>query len=66
MVQPCKQDCPLRSATCHSTCPEWAKWEQFKKELYAQREKENVIRNYACESSDRVKRKNFHKHGKWE
>ena len=64
MIQPCLKDCPRRSAECRSTCLEWAKWERFKKELYARREQENVVRNYACESSDRIKRKSFNKRKK--
>ena len=64
MVQPCEKDCPGRSADCHSHCKRWAAWEHYKKELYSQRETDNLIRNYACESSERIKRKSFNKRKK--
>jgi hypothetical protein len=29
MDNPCVRDCPKRSATCHSSCPEYAKFNQY-------------------------------------
>ena len=29
MDNPCVKDCPRRSATCHSSCPEYAKFDQY-------------------------------------
>ena len=29
MKNPCVRDCPRRSATCHSYCPEYAKFDQY-------------------------------------
>lgn len=35
--QPCKQDCPNRSAECRRTCIEWAKFEFRKRIEYERR-----------------------------
>lgn len=45
MKHPCTKDCPLRSATCHSTCPEWKKYEAWKIEDQKQRDKVYEYRN---------------------
>ena len=34
---PCDKHCPRRSATCHVTCPDWAKYEKKRAEEYAER-----------------------------
>lgn len=43
MKHPCTKDCPLRSATCHSTCPEWKKYEAWKAE---DQKKKEAVYNY--------------------
>lgn len=58
MKQPCRQDCPRRTATCHGACPEWAAWEEFKRQEYARRSRENVIKDYMCALSAKLKHKN--------
>lgn len=49
MEQPCKRDCPRRSADCRRDCPDWAAWEDFKKQEYARRNRERVKRDYVLE-----------------
>ena len=57
MIQPCRQDCPDRSATCHSTCEKWAAWEEHKKQVYARRSRDNVMKYYMCALSAKIRRK---------
>ena len=32
MKNPCVQDCPRRTATCHADCPDYAKYAAWRKE----------------------------------
>lgn len=32
--QPCKKDCPDRSAECHAVCEKWAEYSEIMKTLY--------------------------------
>lgn len=57
MKQPCKQDCPERSADCHIHCERWAEWERYKKQEYARRDQENVMKYYMCALSAKIKHK---------
>ena len=45
---PCKRDCPKRTATCHATCPEYKKYAAKKKRereaRQAIKEQENMVR----------------------
>lgn len=59
---PCTPDCPRRSATCHSTCKEYQEYEKAKKVEYQERARQQVIKDYYCEMSDRIKTKQFRKH----
>ena len=38
--QPCKQDCPGRSAECKCSCEKWAEFEARKQEDYERRRKQ--------------------------
>lgn len=37
MKQPCSRDCSRRKPGCGATCPDWAKWEAWKKQQYKKR-----------------------------
>jgi hypothetical protein len=37
MKQPCQRDCPKQKPGCGATCPDWAKWEEWKKQEYKAR-----------------------------
>lgn len=37
MKQPCARNCPNRKAGFGTTCPDWAKWEEWKKQEYKRR-----------------------------
>ena len=65
MIQPCRQDCPDRSATCHSTCEKWAAFEAAKKADYEQRAKRWKDESYFCENSAKIKKRKYKKTGKW-
>lgn len=43
MRHPCKKDCPRRSTTCRSECPDWAEYEAEKAERYAHQLRESMI-----------------------
>ncbi len=38
--QPCKKDCPRRSAECHVICEDWLKYEKERNENYLLKGKE--------------------------
>lgn len=40
MKQPCKIDCPERSAECHARCERWLEYERARGEEYARRRRE--------------------------
>lgn len=42
---PCKKDCPKRSATCHSTCKEYLEFFENNREENEKIKKENYIKN---------------------
>lgn len=37
MKQPCKIECPERSAECHARCEKWLEYEKARNEEYARR-----------------------------
>lgn len=47
---PCKRDCPKRSATCHAVCKEYIEYAEAKEEERVERWKQKQIDNYAIES----------------
>lgn len=49
--QPCKKDCPNRSAECHAHCEAWAEYEKKRNEQYIidGKEKENACIMYMIE-----------------
>lgn len=57
MIQLCRQDCPDRSADCHSTCEKWAAWEEHKKKEYARRNDGAVVRGYYYDLDTKLKHK---------
>ena len=56
MKQPCKQDCPRRSAECRKTCPDWVTYEAAKRKEYTARQDESMIRE-AMYKADRRRTK---------
>lgn len=49
MKQPCDRKCPGRKASCAVTCPDWAKWEEWKKQEYKKRLAESEVTNAVFE-----------------
>ena len=45
MQNPCAQDCPNRSATCHAECEEYAAWAKENEQRRIKRAKENDKHN---------------------
>lgn len=52
MENPCKRDCPRRSPTCHSSCPDYAKYKRYLKRKKAAIEKVNVYDKYISIKKD--------------
>ena len=59
--QPCKRDCPKRSATCHCTCEDWAEWEKSKNKRYLEKRVQLSVTSYFfsrnCEKKHSYNRK---------
>lgn len=58
---PCKKDCPLRSATCHPTCPAYKQYQKDLREYNAfineSRYREKLITSYKINSINKQKQK---------
>ena len=65
MEQPCRKDCPKRSATCHATCEDWQKFEAWKFANYAERAATRSAEDAFFDAKERIKLKNYRKKGKW-
>jgi hypothetical protein len=46
MKNPCTKDCPRRSPTCHSSCPDYPKYKKFLKHRKALIRKSKVYDDY--------------------
>lgn len=42
---PCKKDCPERSATCHATCEKYSEFSEENRKEKEKIKKENYIKN---------------------
>ena len=65
MEQPCRKDCPERSADCHAKCPRYREYEKARNEGYAERETARRAADAMFDAKERIKRKNFRNTGKW-
>lgn len=54
---PCKQDCPRRSSTCHTVCPDYAEWAKLRREELKQRAVFAEARQCTIESVIRTENK---------
>ena len=57
---PCKRDCPMRTESCHSTCPDYKKYADFKAWQREQRKRkpaEEYSVDIAMRGKDRYHRK---------
>lgn len=45
MTCPCSKDCSDRSMTCRQTCPEWPKYEAFKREEEERKKEDFLLRD---------------------
>lgn len=50
-MQPCRKECPGRSAICKVTCPKWQKWEAQKRIKY----KEHLDQSLAVPDLNRIR-----------
>lgn len=46
----CPRDCPKRSATCRTDCPDWQAYEKAKSEEYRQRQERHEYENYKADT----------------
>lgn len=65
MKQPCKPDCPERSAVCHSVCPKWAIFERWKQAEYKRRAAVRGVDEVYFDGKERSKMKNYKKTKEW-
>lgn len=57
-----RTDCPRRHAGCAATCPEWAKYDEYRKSVYKERQNNSLVDSVIKESifdsqAERAKRK---------
>lgn len=55
-VNPCRQDCPNRTATCHASCQEYREYWQTNQEEYARRARENAVREADVQRGKKIRR----------
>ena len=61
MRPPCytpeRPECPNRKVGCQVTCPEWAKWDEYKTKMYEDRKQEREAIEAMRDTSKAVKKK---------
>lgn len=65
---PCTRECPKRSPTCRTTCPEGKEWYEKKRQEYEEREKKRehaqATSRYLKDRNAFVRREVKRRHGK--
>lgn len=56
MKNPCVRDCPRRSATCHSSCPEYAKFDQYNQMRREERRLKTILLNHSPSQEARFRK----------
>ena len=51
---PCSQDCPERTATCHATCPRYAEFYAYNRKRNEASLRRRIARDVQCETSIRI------------
>lgn len=54
---PCKPDCPRRSADCHCICKDYAEFAEDRRKFLEERRKERLVKDYVVKSYQRTRRK---------
>ena len=59
---PCKPDCPKRSATCHGNCPDYAEYRQFIDEVnrirFKEKEQKRLMTEHNFALAKKIKNRN--------
>jgi hypothetical protein len=56
MDNPCIRDCPKRSAICHSSCPEYAKFDQYNQMRRKERHLKTILSDHSPSQEARFKK----------
>jgi hypothetical protein len=56
MDNPCVRDCPRRSATCHSSCTEYEKFDQYNQMRREERYLKTILLDYSPSQEARFKK----------
>lgn len=55
--QPCRKDCPRRTAFCKRSCPEWREWETIERPARYAKAEEERLAAYPSQNAKRNERK---------
>lgn len=65
MEQPCRKDCPERSADCHAVCEKYREFERARNAEYDKRKAQIETESAMYDSIDRIRMRNYRRNREW-